>query len=217
MNKTMRDEIADKVIHFFGQYERQRYTKGDYLKFLDKQPHGCFCLQSGVVRCFSLSKEGAELTINMFKPVSFFPVGWVMNDANDDYTYEAVTDVEVFIAPKDKFKAFLQNNPDVVYDLLTRIYHGLEGYFLRMESLLSGDPYFRVVVPLVIHTRRFGVQVGEKYQVHLTHTQLAALSGLTRETVTRVIKKLEEQQLVEYEGKQLTVLHLEQLEEHLLS
>lgn len=209
--------IADKVTHFFGQYERQRYKKSDSLKFLDKQPHGCFCLQSGVVRCFSLSKEGAELTINMFKPVSFFPVGWVINDANDNYTYEAVTDVEVFIAPKDTFKAFLQNNPDVVYDLLKRIYHGLEGYFLRMESLLSGDPYFRVVVPLVIHTRRFGVQEGEKYQVNLTHTQLAALSGLARETVTRVIKKLAEQKLVEYEGKQLTVLNLEQLEEHLLS
>jgi CRP-like cAMP-binding protein len=217
MNKTMRDEVADKVAHFFGQYERQRYTKSDYLKFLDRQPRGCFCLQSGVVRCFSLSKDGAELTINMFKPVSFFPVGWVMNDANDHYTYEAVTDVEVFMAPKDAFKGFLQNNPDVVYDLLKRIYRGLEGYFLRMESLLSGDPYFRIVVPLVIHTRRFGVQEGEKYQVHLTHTQLAALSGLTRETVTREIKKLEEQKLVGYEGKKLLVLNLEQLEEHLLS
>lgn len=217
ITKTMRDEIADKVTHFFGQYERQRYKKGDYLKFLDKQPHGCFCLQSGVVRCFSLSKEGAELTINLFKPVSFFPVGWVMNDANDNYTYEAVTDVEAFIAPKDAFKTFLQKNPDVMFDLLKRIYRGLEGYLLRMESLLSGSPCFRIVVQLVIHTRRFGVREGAKYQVHLTHTQLAALSGLARETVTREIKKLAEQKLVEYEGKTLIVLNLEQLEEHLLS
>jgi CRP-like cAMP-binding protein len=213
----MRDEIADKVTHFFGQYERLRYKKGDYLKILDKQPHGISCLQSGVVRCLSLSKAGAELTINIFKPISFFPVGWVINDANDNYTYEAVTDVEVSIAPKDKFKVFLQNNPDVVYDLLKRIYRGLEGYFLRLESLLSRDPYFRVLVQLVIHTRRFGVQEGEKYKVNLTHTQLAALSGLTRETVTREIKKLEEQKLIDYEGKKLTVLNLEKLEEHLLS
>jgi CRP-like cAMP-binding protein len=117
MNKAMQDEIADKVALFFGQYERQRYTKGDYLKFLDQQPHGIFCLQSGVVRCFSLSKDGAELTINIFKPVSFFPVAWVMNDVNDNYTYEAVTDVEVFIAPKDAFKGFLQNTPDVFYTI----------------------------------------------------------------------------------------------------
>jgi CRP/FNR family transcriptional regulator len=213
----MRDEIADKVTYFFGQYERHRYKKGDYLKILDKQPYGISCLQSGVVRCFSLSKAGAELTINIFKPISFFPVSWVINDANDNYTYEAVTDVEVVIAPKDKFKAFLQNNPDVVYDLLKRIYRGLDGYFLRMESLLSGDPYFRVVVQLVIHIRRFGVQEGEKYRVNLTHTQLAALSGLTRETVTRKIKKLEEQKLIDYEGKKLTVLNLKKLEEHLLS
>ena len=142
----MKNQVTEKVNNFFAKYETQTYKKGGYLKTSDKQPQGVFCLQSGVVRCFAISKEGAELTINVFKSVSFFPVAWVINNAPDNYTYEAVTDVEVLIAPKNEFEAFLQNNPDVIYDLLKRIYRGLEGYFMRMESLLSGEPYFRTVV-----------------------------------------------------------------------
>lgn len=213
----MQNNVTEKINNFFAKYERQTYKRGDYLKISNKQPQGVFCLQSGVVRCFSLSKEGAELTINIFKPVSFFPVGWVINNASDNYTYEAITDVEVLIAPKNEFETFLQENPDVVYDLLKRIYRGLEGYFMRIESLLSGEPYFRTVVQLVIHTRRFGIKSGESYKVNVTHSQLASLTGLTRETITREIKKLEDKELVTYKGKQLIVLDIAKLEEQILS
>ncbi len=213
----MQNKIIEKINNFFTKYERHTYKKGEYLKTPDRQPEGIFCLQSGVVRCFAISKDGAELTINIFKPVSFFPVGWVINYASDNYTYEAITDVEVFIAPKDEFETFLQDNPDVVYDLLKRIYRGLEGYFMRMESLLSGEPHFRTVVQLIIHTRRFGKKEGEQYNVNLTHSQLASLAGLSRETVTREIKKLEDKKLVAYEGKQLIVLDIAKLEEQITS
>jgi len=169
------------------------------------------------VRCFALSPEGTELTINIFKPVSFFPVGWALNNRADNYTYQAVTDLEVYIAPKEEFEKFLQHNPDVVYDLLKRIYRGLDGYFLRMESLLSGTPSFKTAVQLVIHTKRFGIKEAEKYKVNLTHTQLASLAGLTRETVTREIKKLEDKKLVTYEGKQLIILDIAKLEAQIFS
>ncbi len=213
----MQNKVIEKVNHFFSKHERHTYKKGEYLKTPDKQLEGVFCLQNGVVRCFAISKEGAELTINIFKPVSFFPVGWVINNASDNYTYQATTDVEVFIAPKDAVEKFMQDNPDVVYDLLKRIYRGLEGYFMRMESLLSGEPYFRTVVQLIIHTRRFGKKEGEQYKVNLTHSQLASLAGLSRETVTREIKKLEDKKLIQYEGKQLMVLDIAKLEEQMAS
>jgi len=213
----MENNAKDKIFQFFKQKKPQTYKKGEYLKTPEKQPIGVFCLQSGTVRCFGVSKDGIELTINIFKPISFFPVSWVINSTSDNYTYEAMTDIDVAIASKDEFEMFLQNNPDVVYDLLKRIYRGLDGYFLRMESLLTGDPYFRTVVQLVIHTRRFGVQEGERYKVQVTQVQLASLAGLTRETVTREIKKLETKNLVEYKGKQLVILDLAKLEEQLTS
>lgn len=212
----MKRVVNNKIQEFFNKYERTFYVKGSYLKNPGKKPKGVFLLSKGVVRCFSVSKEGSELSLNVFKPVSFFPVGWAINNFSDPYAYEAITDVEVFVAPRDKFEAFLKKNPDVMYDFLKRIFKGLEGYFLRMESLLSGDPYFKTIVALAIYTRRFGIKNGSNYNVALTHARLASLAGLSRETVTREIRKLEDQGVVVYEGKKLFVQNIEKLEDQLL-
>ncbi len=208
--------VRTKITSFFGQYRLQQYKKGEILKSFDENPKGVFCLQKGNVRCIAVSKDGIELTLNVFKPISFFPMAWVINNTTDTYAYEALTDVEVYIAPKEAVEKFLKENSDVVYDLLKRIYRGLEGYFLRMESLLSGDAYLKTIVQIVIHTKRFGViDTTGKYLVDITHAQLASLSGLSRETITREIKKLENKKLVMYKGKQLIVLDLKNLEKEI--
>ncbi|MGE5042279.1 MAG: Crp/Fnr family transcriptional regulator [Candidatus Levyibacteriota bacterium] len=212
----MKKVLSTKISDFFKHYEKTSYVRGAYLKNPGKKPKGVFLLASGTVRCFSFSKEGSELTINMFRPISFFPVGWAINNFSDPYAYEALTDVEVYMAPRDKFEAFLKKNPDVTYDLLRRIFRGLEGYFMRIESLLSGEPYFRTIVELVIHTRRFGAKSGKAFHVDLTHAKIASMAGLSRETVTREIKKLEEQGIVKYEGKKLILQDIETLEAQLL-
>lgn len=215
-HKTKKD-IPGKIQAFFAAYPQISVKKGAYLKPIDTKPEGVFLLKQGVVRCFAFSKEGAELTINMFKPISFFPVGWAINHSDDNYAYQAMTDVKVCLAPQKEFEVFLKNNPDVVYDLLRRIYKGLDGYFLRMEALLTTSPYFRTVVQLAICTRRFGVLEDKKYKVGITHAHLASLAGLSRETVTREMKKLIRQKIVSYEGKKLHVLNLSRLEDQLLS
>jgi len=207
--------VIDKINAFFKQYKYLKYKKGEKLKDFEEQPEGVFCLQKGIVRCFSLSQDGIELTLNIFKPVSFFPMNWVINGKPDSYAYEAVEEVDVYIAPKEAVEKFLQDNPDVEHDLLKRIYRGLEGYFLRMESLLSGDAYFKTIVQVIIHTRRFGVLEKGIHNVDITHRQLASLSGLSRETVTREIKKLENKKLVSYMGKRLIVLDINKLEQEL--
>lgn len=207
--------VSDKIIRFFSQYKLQKYEKGAFLKSFEKSPEGIFCLKKGTVRCFSLSKDGVELTLNLFRPLSFFPMNWVINGKIDAYAYEAIEEVEVYVAPRRNVEKFLFENPDVAYDLLKRIYRGLEGYFLRMESLLSGDAYIRTVVQIIIHARRFGIEENGTYQLDITQNQLASLSGLSRETVTREIRKLEKKNIISYRGKDLIVLSITQLEQEL--
>jgi CRP-like cAMP-binding protein len=207
--------VADKIQTFFGNYKKQSYKKGELLKNFDEKPSGIFCLEKGNVRCYAISKEGLEATLNTFKPIAIFPMNWIINNTLDNYIYEATTDVEASIAPRERVETFLEENPDVVFDLLKRIYRGLEGYFLRMESLLSGDAYLKTIVQIIIHTKRFGTPEKIGYAVDLTQTQVASLAGLTRETVTREIRKLEEKNLVSYRGKHLLVLDLTKLEQEL--
>jgi CRP-like cAMP-binding protein len=138
-----------------------------------------------------------------------FPLGSAINDYENSYYYEALTKVQVFSAPKIATLMFLQKNPDVIYDLLQRIYRGLEGYFAIMETLLGGSAYHKVVTQLTIYEKRFG-------KIDLTHTKLASLTGLSRETVTREIAKLQKKNIIKYSGNKLVITDTDRLSKELI-
>lgn len=139
----------------------------------------------------------------------------ILGVVKDKYRYDALTEVEGYFSPKADFEDFLRKNPQVLFDLLKRIYRGLDGLFMRLQALLTGDAYFRIVTSLIIYAKRFGKLNKDKvtFDFHLTHHQLASQTGLARESVTKEIKILQEKRLVGYLGKKLFIYNLSKLEE----
>jgi CRP/FNR family transcriptional regulator len=205
----MDSKVQEKLQNFFGKFEQKKFKKGELLVKPHKELERVFFLVKGTVRMYSVSKKGVEITLNVFKPFSIFPLGPIINDKENLYFYDALNDVTAFSAPKKEVLSFFQKEHEVTFDLLARIYKGLDGYFLRMESLLGGDAYHKVVTQLVIQERRFG-------KVELTHSKLASLTGLSRETVTREINKLQKKSVVAYKGWKLKIRSAEKLERELL-
>lgn len=205
---------TQKLLHlFFGKFELKSFAKGETI--IKPANQEIFFLTEGVVKMTSLSKKGGELTLNIYKPYALFSLSLVLNNKQDKYTYKALTKVKGHFAPKKDFKHFISRNPDVLFDLLKRIYQGLDGFFMRLEALLSRDARLRILTHLIIYARRFGQnnQNVITFNWHLTHTQLASQTGLARESVTREIKKLQSKGLVGYSGKRLFIYDLPKLEE----
>jgi CRP/FNR family transcriptional regulator len=206
--------VQKQVEAFFTHYPKKRFQIGDLLIEPEETNEAVFFLFKGVVRMYSISKDGVEHTLNTFRSGTFFPLGPALNNTPNKYYFAAITDAAVRLAPKAEFLIFFKKEPTVMFDLLSRIYKGLDGYFLRMESLLSGDAYFKTIVQLILSTRRFGKQIDDSgnYLVRQTHKQIAEAAGLTRETVTREFKKMQNKKLVSYNGKQLIIHDLSRLE-----
>lgn len=210
--------IQKKLDDFFSKYKDQKYKKKEILIRADDEPSGVFYLKEGVVRMYAISAQGEELTINIYKPISFFPMSWILNNTTSHHYFEAMSPVTVRKATKEDFLGFLQKEPDVVLDLMKRIYRGLDGYFLRMEYLMSGNAQTRLITELLIYTKRFGEKQGNTtvVKLKLTERDLASQSGIARETVSREIQKLKEKGLIDFQKNILTVQDLHRLEEQLL-
>lgn len=211
------DPKIQKLLHsFFKKFEQKSFPKEEtILKPADKK---IFFLTNGVVRMFSTSRKKSKITLNIYKQHSIFPIPLVF-DLRNKYTFDALTNVEGYFAPKKDFKKFIDKNPDVLFDLIKRIYLGFEGFFTQMEALLLGDAFCRVTTSLVVYTRRFGQKNNSitTFDWQLTHRQIASQTGLARESVTREIKKLQEKGLIGYSGKKLFIYDLGKLEEEYFS
>ncbi len=214
----MDSKVSKKLDKFFSQFKLLHFKKGEILIQADENPGGAIYLIEGVVRSYALSPTGEELTINTFKPFSFFPMPWVFNDSPNSYFYEAMTQVRVFKAPKDQTKAFLKNNSDVLFDLLQRIYRGLDGYMLRVEHLLGGTAYAKLLTEILILARRFGKKEKDKTVINLkiTENDLAAQTGIARETVSRNLMEIKKNGLIDFKNNQLIVYNIDKLKRALL-
>jgi len=211
----MPSEIAQIIHEHFSKYPLRKYPKGQILVFADESPEHIFYIIKGRVRKYDVSYRGDEVIINVFQPPAFFPMSWALNKTPNKYFYKTETEVELHVVPSEAALALLKQNPDVTLDLLSRLYKGLEGVYGRLVHLMSGTARSRLIYELIIECRRFGeTQPGARtsYVLKTNELDLAARSGLSRETISREMSKLKESGWVTVTKSNITVKDVTLLE-----
>lgn len=209
----MDKKIIGKVEKFFKKYKRKTYKKGEILIRADDDPPGVFYLEEGLVKKYIISKKGDELTLSIFKPTLFFPIGWALNNSKNNYFYEAMAPSTVWLAAEDRFIEFIKNEPDVLFELIKRIHR--DGLLTRTTYLMAGNAYTRLVAEIHTSIRRFGEEENGQGMVAITEKDLASMTGMTRETVSREIKVLKEKGLVQFSRSRLVVRNIKKFEKEM--
>lgn len=212
----MPNAFDEKIEQFFSKFDTKRvYDKKEVIIRADDDPPGVFYVKEGYARLYTLSSTGQELTLNIFKPGSYFSLMWALGDTANSYYFEALTKIEVLRAPKQALVEFVRKEPEVLFELTRRILIGLDGFLGVMESLMFGNSYNKVAIVLLVAARRFGKKEKDGEVVidlPLTHQIMSTLAGLTRETTSMVIKEFEKAGIVSKKGRFLIVKKMEKLE-----
>lgn len=192
----MKSGIASKVTHFFANYPVRRYSQGDIILFADNTIPPILSITKGRIAQYDIAENGNKAMLNIFQPPAFLPIMNAINQTPNRHFYEALTDVQVRVAPPEEAVQFLHDNPDVTFDLLARLYIGVDGLLGRITQLMAGTARARLILELSIAAQRFGVDEGKAKVVKITETQLAQQTGLARETVSRELQKLKQAGLI---------------------
>lgn len=213
IDKTKEFEI------FYKQFSIREYKKGETLIRADDDPQGIFCLTKGYVRQYTISKTGIELTLQILKPISYFPMIWAINGAPNIYFYEALTAVEVGRAPKEQVAQFIKDKPAIILELMSKLLGDYAETLSRIEHLVFSDAYRRVISVLLYIAKHFGVTSGKGIVVDHRFTQqdIATLVGVARETASIEIGILEKKGLVKYIDHSMLFANMKDLELELTS
>mgnify|MGYP001606622687 CR=1 FL=1 len=210
----MNDGINKKIETFFSQFKRQTYKKGEIVIRADDDPKGVFYLEEGYVKKYVISKKGDELTLYIFKPTLFFPLGWSLNKSKNNYFYEARTSVIARCAPRDKFIEFIKSEPDLLFELIKRIHR--DGLLAHMTYLMAGNAYTRLAAEIYAAVKILGEVKNGSAIIPISEKELASMTGITRETVSREIKILKEKRLIEFSRSRLIIKNIKKLEKELI-
>lgn len=212
------DRAIDDIINdFFLKYPVRSFKKGQILIYKDDQPNGVYRLEKGRVRQYDITHNGDEVVVNMHRPPTFFPMAWALNGSANNFFYEAATDIDVRIAPKNDVVEFLKANPDLGMYLLGKLYAGIDDFSRHKFYMMKGSAHSRTIMELIMCCKRYTSATSfEPYcTIQFTESELATMSGLTRETINREIKKLQEKGIVDVSHRKIIIKNKEALEEEL--
>lgn len=188
MNKT---DIQSKVQEFFASYPVRALGPGSIVAMPGSSLPGVMYIESGLVEQYHIDGSGNRVVVNIFRPGAFFPMSWAINQAPNEYFYEAVEALRVRIAPPPVVIDFLQSNSEVLLDLLARVYRGTDVLLKRLALTASAPAMTRLAYELLIEAYRTEPDDRDYYHIYTTQEVLADRSGLVRETVSRQLKKME--------------------------
>lgn len=209
----MNNNIQQKIDKFFSKFEVLNYRKGESVIRPEDTPRGVYYVKSGYVKMNLILENGRELTINIFKKGSYFPMTWAISNIPNTYFYQVMSKSQLRRVPKEKFLAFLKENPDVVFEIFGRVLVGLNALVTNIEHVLSGSAYNRTIAVLLLLGRRFGEKMNGNedtviVRIPLTHQDIANIAAITRETASIAIKQIERKKLIGRKGKYLLIKSL---------
>lgn len=205
--------VAEKVKAFFSAFPQKRFQKGQVIVQPDQPLGEVFYLTEGEVVQYDISSTGNEAIVNVYGPGTFFPMSTAINQVPNIYFFEADSSVALHVADASKAVAFLKRSPDVTYDLLSRVFDGTDGLIRRMAHLMGGSARTRLLFELINASHRFGkVTSGDQIQLSLSENDFAKRTGLSRETISRMMKELKNDGLVTMTTKSVVVTSLARLE-----
>ncbi len=158
------------------------YPRGSVL-WLKGEPNdlGLLIIETGIVKIVDYTPEGKEITLRFLGPGELLGDISCLTGLPHSLTAEAYTNVRCLIIPKREVNRTLESQPELWRDIalisLKRLYNLTESYI----TLIRDDTETRL---------RELLSSLENLNLKLTHSELASMLGVSRETVSRLLKRI---------------------------
>jgi CRP-like cAMP-binding protein len=207
------EEYKGKLESFFSKCKLVKYKKGEILMRPGERPNYVGFSKSGFIKVYSLSESGQEVTLLFFRPVFYFTMVMQFARLDNKFYFEAITPVEMYQAPEEDVRKFFLENEDVFRSAMGIAIKGFMEQIEQMSFLLAGSAYSKVasIVGVLAYRSQKNTSAYAIIDFNITHKLIASLTGLTRETVTLQMLRLEKEGLIKGRNKKVEVLDKEGL------
>jgi CRP-like cAMP-binding protein len=164
-----------------------------------------YVIRDGQVKVTKLSGDGREKILELLGPGDFFGEMSLLDNAERSASVKSLTETRILALSRNDFLKELRRNPDLAMAVIQELTHRVRTMDEQASSLSFQRVKERTQGLLVRLAKEESGREGRHATPALTHQQIADMIGTSRETVTRVVKRLKEQGWLEQEGKQYLV------------
>jgi CRP/FNR family transcriptional regulator len=159
-----------------------------------------FLLTDGNVQLHKNTEDGREVVIRIVKPGEVFAEVVLFEKERYPVSARAVTQAELLVFPREGIHRLLKEE---------NFRNGFIGLLMAKQRYLAGR--IQELTTQGVEQRFFTFlrsQYGEKEIIHtpLSKKDIAAAIGTTPESLSRLIQRLQEEKVIEWQGKEIRIL-----------
>lgn len=191
----------------------RRYEAGTILYHEGDESDWVVLLEDGRVKVSSQTAEGRQAVLALLGPGELLGELSTLDGQPRSATITAIEDVRATVVTAAAFRAYLEEHPRVAIMLLETLSQRLRDADRKRVEFGAYDVDARLARRLVELAERFGLpEAGEvRITLPLSHEDLAAWVGSSREAVSKGLGVLRTRGLVRTERRSITVVDLDAL------
>lgn len=184
----------------------RQIKKKQVLYYEGDEPQGLYLVLDGIIKTIKMTEDGRELMTGLFKAEDFLGVNAVLLGEPFSDTAEAVEDSAICLLPRDAVINLLNKYPDLSHQFIKILANNIREKEEQLLELAYHSVRKRMAQTLV----RLSKQM-EPEHFKISRDELAALSGMATETVSRTLTDFKDEGLIEKKGSLINILDLNRL------
>lgn len=190
------------------------YKKDDYIYFPEDRSINIYMIAEGRVKIGSYLDDGKEIVKQILgKGEIFGELALAGEDKRSDFAQALDDNTRVCPMTIDDLQNLMKDNQVLSLKIFKILGFRLRKMERRIESLVFKDARTRIVEFLKDMAEERGQKVGFEMMIknHLTHKDIASLTGTSRQTVTTVLNELREENIINFDRRRILIRDMEKL------
>lgn len=198
----------DELATIANMTTHQVFKKGEILINSGDQTDTLFIIHAGQVKLSKLTLQGREQILRILGTGDFFGELAIFDDHSvSNFTAAAAKETAICMLTRAKMQAIMEKNPGIALKLLSEVTKRLAHTENLVQNLATKDPETRIANLILEFCEDYGIKNGTEVliQLPLTREEMANYIGVTRETISRKLRVLENEGILTVKGKKITV------------
>lgn len=197
--------LKDEQVQNLAQFLDHREVGRMQVIFEPEDEDKAFFVKRGMVEVYQLTEEGKKVILETLGQGSFF--GAIGAGAMQQYFLEATEDTILCVATRQRLVKMMTQEPSVAAQLIDDLFEQLFEAREQIAMMASGNVRERLIWLFKLLAKKYGEEKGRFVKVasRFTHESMADMIGASRETVTKTLKVLEKEGVIQRKGRMYRV------------
>lgn len=198
----------DELKNHLKSYELKEFDTSEVVYDRLKGSNYFYMINKGVVKTFLIDENGKELITAIYKTDDIFG-DFTFKQKSSNEIAQCLEPTSLYCIPKTDFKAFLDENTKMLYDIINVLDHNLKDTKNQLLDMAYSSVRRKTAQTIILFTER--LKRNKLRQIRISRADLAAVAGIAQESLIRTLSKLKKEGLIEIEGRNIKVLDFEKL------